>query len=122
MRWELELRGRPVSLNAERKGHWSDRAEATQDFVQQAKILAKAAKIPRLECILVEATPFYPNLAGHTDVGNVYPSVKAAIDGIVKAGVIPDDKPPYVQAITFRIPVIRRGEIGLTIEVIGDPV
>jgi hypothetical protein len=41
------------------------------------------------------------------DVGACYPAAKAAIDGLVDAGVIPDDGPQYVTRLTFDPPVLR---------------
>ena len=32
------------------------------------------------------------------------PAVKAALDGIVDAGVLPDDGPAFVWAVTYRAP------------------
>ena len=55
-----------------------------------------------------------------SDVGNVYPAAKAAIDGLVDAGVIPDDNDRYVEAITFR-PSLILGHAGLRLLVTGSP-
>ena len=51
------------------------------------------------------------------DTAACNPSVKAAIDGIVDAGIVPDDTGTYVRQITF-LPCIR-GEDGLTIIIKG---
>lgn len=38
------------------------------------------------------------------DTGNAFPAAKAAIDGLVDAGVLPDDNGRYVHALTFLAP------------------
>jgi hypothetical protein len=38
------------------------------------------------------------------DTGNCYGSVKAALDGLVDAGVLPDDTPAHVLSIKFNAP------------------
>lgn len=40
------------------------------------------------------------------DVGNIYPTVKAYIDGIVEAGKLPNDRPATVAELLFRTPVV----------------
>jgi glycine/serine hydroxymethyltransferase len=71
--------------------------------------LIRQAAIPRLDRIAVEATPFGPKI--RQDVGACFPSAKAAIDGLVHAGVLPDDTPDHVCSLTFHQP--RRGPHGL---------
>ncbi len=44
------------------------------------------------------------------DVGACFPAAKAAIDGLVGAGVIPDDTPDHVITLTFRAPVVGQGD------------
>jgi hypothetical protein len=53
------------------------------------------------------------------DPVNYYPSVKAAIDGLVRAGLIPDDNPEHVAWIRFDAPTRNEGQSTsvLTIEV-----
>lgn len=52
------------------------------------------------------------------DTGACHPAVKAAIDGIVDAGVLLDDSPQYVKSIRF-LPT-ERGKDGLTLRFWGD--
>lgn len=51
------------------------------------------------------------------DVAACNPSVKAAIDGIVDAGVLPDDSSEYVRSITFTAP--QRGRNALVLHISG---
>jgi hypothetical protein len=38
------------------------------------------------------------------DVGACNPAVKAAIDGLVDAGILPDDSPEYVKSLVYLPP------------------
>ena len=51
----------------------------------------------------VEVSHIHP---GHVlpDAGAVFPTVKAAIDGLVDAGGVPDDSPDWITALTLRAP------------------
>jgi hypothetical protein len=53
------------------------------------------------------------------DVSACNPAVKAAIDGLVDAGVMQDDSPEFLTAITFLQPV--RAENALTLHITGTP-
>jgi hypothetical protein len=44
------------------------------------------------------------------DTGGHFPVAKACIDGLVDAGVIPDDGPNFVKSLEFRSPVVDGGE------------
>jgi hypothetical protein len=39
------------------------------------------------------------------DVGACNPAVKAAIDGLVDAGILPDDSPEFVRSLVFLPPL-----------------
>lgn len=54
------------------------------------------------------------------DVGAQMPAVKAVVDGIVEAGLIPDDNPQYLTALTFLRPdICGRDGLRVTIETTG---
>jgi len=53
------------------------------------------------------------------DTAACNPSVKAAIDGLVDAGIIPDDSGEFVRMITF-LPCVR-GDDQLTLIIEGEP-
>jgi crossover junction endodeoxyribonuclease RusA len=101
--WTLVHHERPISLNAERTKPWQVRAASTKEWRTAFFWLAKQAHIPALERIKVEVRV---SLRGRLqDPVNCYPSVKAAIDGLVLAGVIPDDTPAHVHSVTFHAPI-----------------
>ena len=45
-------------------------------------------------------------------------ATKAAIDGIVDAGVVPDDNPQYMKYVRFWPPVVVKGKNSLIVRVI----
>lgn len=90
------------SLNDEsQKGHWAPRARIRKQIRDDAAQVARAAKIPRQTVpvqLIVEPFECRVKL---TDAGNCMASAKAAIDGLRDAGVLDDDSPKFVRAVTF---------------------
>ena len=78
-------------MNSERQWHYHKRARMVKDVRERFHWLALEQKIPKLERITVDATPLLKSKNAVPDVGACYPSVKAAIDGLVDARIIPDD-------------------------------
>jgi hypothetical protein len=130
VKWELRYEGQPWTLNEERgrggkkggrsSGHWSsyaaDKAQWRRDFM----ILAKQAKIPPCHAIHVMVYQFCADNR-MPDPGNIFPAIKAAIDGLVDAKVIPKDTRQYVKFIGFWAPELaERAEVVLHVR--GVPV
>lgn len=100
--WSIVLEGeRPWTVNGERKLSHHQRAAKVRSWRERAGWLAKLERIPKLEAIRVRARPLVANRAAAQDVGNCYPAVKAAIDGLVDVGVIRADTQDIVQEIVF---------------------
>ena len=90
-------------LNLNDRGHWAARYRRSQDLKKAACVMALKAKVPRLGRVSVVAE-YQPPDRRHRDADNPVASVKAAIDGIVAAGVLPSDESPrYVESVTCRI-------------------
>ncbi|MHB1777980.1 MAG: hypothetical protein ACYCU7_18635 [Acidimicrobiales bacterium] len=109
--WILTIPGKLTSLNAERSAHWASRLASTRQWRIDAAHTARRLKIPPLQRIAVEATPHQAR-GRLCDCGNHYPSIKAAVDGLVDAHVIPDDDPTHLVRLTQRSPqrsVLRMG-------------
>lgn len=104
-RWWLEDDERPWTMNSERSWHWSKRAMRTKSTREKFFYLAKMEGVPRLEFVSIDIVPLYKGGGPKADTGSHFPSAKAAIDGIVDAGVIIDDSGRYIQKITFWSPV-----------------
>jgi len=81
----------PLELvNANGRHHWAAKARKVRAIRTAARWQAKAARIPRLTKarIVVE---YLPPDRRRRDPANWAPSAKAAVDGLVDAGVLDDD-------------------------------
>jgi hypothetical protein len=95
---------RPWTMNRERRGdqHWSQTRLRTAEWrkafwalgIQQRRRFERAS-------ITVEVFMRAPV----ADTGACYPAVKAAIDGLVDAGVLPGDTGQHLPSITFLAPI-----------------
>lgn len=125
MIWELEYRSRPWLLNEERAGGkrgvggHRGRAALTREWRNAFAGLVLLQKIPPLESLEVEVFPICRDQR-RSDVGNVYPAAKAAIDGLVDGGIVPNDTDVYVQGIMLR-PCLVLGYSALQLVVTGTP-
>lgn len=107
--WELRYDARPWLLNSERSGgkrgtggHYG-RAALVKEWRETYAWLAKEARLPHLDAIKVEVLQLC-RTRKLPDTGSCFPAVKAAIDGLMDAGVIDDDGPNYVRSLTFHAP------------------
>lgn len=94
---------RPLSTNDH--WHWRLRAEHVAEIRRAVGFAAKAAGIPPCEHITVGLL-YTPGDYRRRDPSNLMASQKPAVDGLVDAGVVPDDTPAYV---TEQMPVIQPG-------------
>lgn len=102
--WTLVYPVRPWTLNSERTWHHYKRAKYVKEWREAYCALALAQGVPAVTAIEVEATPYLSGRGRTQDVGACFPAVKAAVDGLVDAGVIPEDNPTYVKMLSFRAP------------------
>jgi crossover junction endodeoxyribonuclease RusA len=106
--------------NAERRGamHWSERAEKTAAVRETAKIMALAEKVPKFGKVSSITATAFQHRGPLADPAGHAPTVKAAIDGLVDAGVIDGDGPEHVAEIRFRPPqrAMGAGDVGLLLE------
>ena len=98
--YRLEFNQRPWLTNAERAGNRWEQAKQTKAWRAGFQLLAKYEKIPPMAWITVTVEPHQKG-GRPQDVGACNPSVKAAIDGLVDAGVLPDDSAKFVKSLTF---------------------
>lgn len=94
MMWEIDLpyKRPPLSLND--RMHWAQKNRITKELRMLAKV--KARGIPDLETCHVELV-WYVNDKRRRDTINPMLTLKALVDGLVDAEVIPDDSHEYVQ-------------------------
>lgn len=115
----LRFEERPWTTNAERQMHKYERAAKVAEWRRAFFSLAKEQQIPLIGNVHVKVTPYHKDRRWVADVGNVFPSFKAALDGIVDAGCLVDDNPDHFIHLEFMAPIIGFGD-GLELEIIGD--
>ncbi len=81
--------------------HYHERARRVRETRERFHWYAKAQAIPRLEAIMLFVYPLAADRRWKPDVAACYPTVKAAIDGLVDAGVLADDDETHLRSITF---------------------
>ena len=107
---------RPLTMNAIARQHRHQHRQETLWWRQQAADMA-AGRPPFPGPVRVVATPLHANRRTPQDTGAAMPAVKAAIDGLVDAGIIPDDGPDIVRAVTLMGPRTGGDVDGLTLHV-----
>ena len=101
--FRLEFNQRPWTTNAERAGNRWERAELVKTWRSAFALLAKSEELPAMSWISVTAEPHQKG-GRLQDVGACNPAVKAAIDGLVDAGILPDDSSQYMRSLIFLPP------------------
>lgn len=96
----IELPPGLVLLTANERPHWSRRASVAGGIRVAAATLARAAQIPASEQAWITVV-LHPHNGRRLDPHNWGPSAKAAIDGLVDAGILPDDDWRHLLAVTF---------------------
>lgn len=102
--WEMTDVCKMWTANAERRMHHMERARQVREARDRWFWLAKEAQVPHLGRVRIRATPLKTNRRSIPDVAACYPVVKAAIDGLVDAGVVEDDTPEFVTEVCFTPP------------------
>lgn len=91
--WRIDLPiTRPLSLND--RAHWRKRAEDVRTVRWLACAAARRSQVPALRKVCIELH-YVPRDKRRRDPLNLVATLKAVEDGIVDAGVIPDDTPDY---------------------------
>ena len=85
-------------LTANGRLHWAAKASRTKRIRRLALLLAQ--KHPAMGRANLHAVISYPT-ARRADPANASPTVKAALDGIVDAGVLDDDDHVHVPETTY---------------------
>lgn len=116
MSWTIDL---PTStpLNLNDREHWRVKAQRVAEVREAVAYLARAEGIPQLDHPRV-TLHYSPRDNRRRDVENLVPTSKAAVDGLVHAGVLCDDDAAH---FTPTMPVLcdpngKRGRLWLLIE------
>ena len=91
----LDLSFGTPPLNANQRLHWAQRAKLTKSIRHEAATRARAAHIGPKDHVTV-TLHYQPRDKRRRDRGNLVPTHKALLDGLVDAGIVPDDNPTYV--------------------------
>lgn len=93
-------------LTSNQRRHYHDTGRATKVLRITGKLNAQSQELRPMTRVHVHVFVGWPDRR-RRDVPNLWPTVKALIDGIVDAGILPDDNDDVVTALTFR----RSGEL-----------
>ncbi len=103
--WTLYRDAAPPTANQFRRKTWPEQARVIREWREAFYVLARAAHVPRLERIHVDVYHVWRSRRSIPDVCACMPAWKAACDGLVDAGVIPDDGPASLISVTFFVEV-----------------
>ena len=101
---------RLLTVNAERRIHWSQRARIVRAWRWATKIEALAAHVPHYDRVKVVVT-IYQARRPLADPGAHEPVSKAMIDGLRDARILDDDTGEQVASITYRPPLLADDKI-----------
>lgn len=98
--WSLQLPFAVVSQvpSLNDRDHWAVKAKKVKEWRDAAHVLARAARIPRCGRIRVELH-YVPATAQRRDPDNLVAAYKPLVDGLVDAGVVPDDTEAFVERV-----------------------
>lgn len=103
--YTLIVPGKLLTTNRSNSLHWSARAAHTKQWRWDAAMIAREAKVPHFDRIRVTIEPH--QLRGRlADTTGHNPSGKAALDGLIDAGVVDDDDSRHVDGPHW-LPVVR---------------
>ena len=88
-------------LTSNQRLHWAVKAERTKLIRHRAYIAARDAITP-MEAAHLTVGITWPDRR-ERDAHNIIPTLKAAIDGIVQAGLLPDDSDRYLTGPDLRV-------------------
>lgn len=100
--WQLPLTITAPPLNLNKRMHWAAADKHRKALRHEAMVRARAHRIPACQLISVRLV-YRPRDKRTRDPSNFIPTQKPLLDGIVDAGVVPDDNPRYVRELMPRI-------------------
>ena len=109
---QIELPYSKPPLNLNYRMHWRERARITRQVRDAARILT-LAKLRWAEPSRIEVELSYqPRDNRRRDVDNLIATLKPVCDGIVDAGLVPDDTPEFMGKRMPKILPAKKGEGG----------
>ena len=92
---------RVLWINANSREHYMARARKTKLWRTAAFEAARRSPIPPLDKARITVT-IHKTRGGRYDPGNLAPTAKAAVDGIVDANILPDDDAEHLEGPDMR--------------------
>lgn len=116
--WSLDLftEHRPMTTNKARTMHHQSYGKHIKAVREAWADHARNMQVPPFKRARFTVTPLHSTKASPQDVAACAPEFKAALDGLVDAGVLPDDSAEYVVAVEFLKPWVC-GSNGLRIRI-----
>lgn len=103
----------PFTVNESRRWHRMKVAKAEKQWREAGCWESRAAKVPKMRSADIHCVSMLTRMG--RDIASEALALKAFMDGaITDAGVMPDDRPPYVRSITFH-PPIKDSKAGMAI-------
>ena len=118
--WTLQFPYERPPLNANQRLHWANKARMTRKVRETTALLARAEKIPPCSRIKVRLLWCVTDKR-RRDPSNVVPTQKPMVDGLVDAGIVPDDTPEWVIENMPHVQLVEKGKQGVFLQVIGVP-
>lgn len=82
--------------------HWATKARRTRTLRALARLHARRTRLQPVSRVFATAYIQYPHTVGRADPANAAPTVKALIDGLVDAGILPDDDHTHLEGPLFK--------------------
>lgn len=107
-------------LTSNGRYHWASRARRTRKLRTRAALAARAARVPPMVRARI-TVHVHGRTRARTDPANAYPAIKACVDGLVDAGVLPDDDAAHLDGPDMRLgdpdPAMPAGHHRLTVNI-----
>lgn len=106
----IDFLGRPLLANQVHQMHWAKVSRERKAWRDATAQLAAIQHLPAMKSVAIEAWAEYPSRRSLPDPDGISPAVKGAIDGLVQARILTDDKAPNVASVTYLPPVVVTGK------------
>ena len=119
--YTLELVAPCEWIRSNDRRHFHAAAALTRKWRETAAWRARQERLPKITQPVEITAVIHRADRRKADAPNSWPSVKAAIDGLVDAGVLVDDNDTCVLATTFRPgAVMERSQLTLIIQIVKE--
>ena len=116
--WTLTIPAPAIWLNANQRTDLRRQTPDRRAWRDAGRVYAMQAKLPNLQRAHILAELRFAD-ARRRDVHNLYPTVKALVDGLVDFGLLPDDSHEYLIGPDLRYgPRVAKRPVGVSGEVV----